>query len=186
MHPQLKAIAADLDRARAELDALIRFPDPHWTRRPEPGAWSAAECVEHLNLTSEMMLQRMDEGFSEARARSGGAPARYRRDFAGLLLSLAVAPGGRLRTRTTSSFVPDADLDPVSVRSRFHEVQDDLLERLRSAEGLPLNAVRIHSPFDARVRYNLYSAFVVVSRHQLRHLLQAGRALATVTGRHED
>lgn len=186
MHPQLQAIAGDLDRARADLDALTRFPDPHWTRRPEPGAWSAAECVEHLNLTSEMMLQRVDEGIAAARARGGGPPARYRRDFPGFLLSLAVAPGGRVRTRTTSSFVPDPDPDPESVRSRFRELQDELNERLSRAEELPLNAVRIHSPFDARVRYNLYSAFIVVSRHQLRHLLQAERALTTVTGRGGD
>ena len=42
---------------------------------------------------------------------------------------------------------------------------------MRSAEGLPIDHVHVDSPFDARVHYNLYSTFVIVPRHQLRHIV---------------
>jgi len=35
--------------------------------------------------------------------------------------------------------------------------------------------VRVTSPFNARVRYNLYACFTILPRHQHRHLWQAER-----------
>ena len=43
----------------------------------------------------------------------------------------------------------------------------------RAADGLPLGKVKVASPFDPRARYNLYSCFVILPRHQVRHLEQA-------------
>jgi hypothetical protein len=53
---------------------------------------------------------------------------------------------------------------------------------VHEAEGLPLHRVKIVSPFNARVRYNLFSALSILPRHQHRHLWQAelaGRSLAS-------
>ncbi len=181
MHPQLEELVSEFGAASSQLDVLTRFPDPHWTRRPRPGSWSAAECIAHLNLASEAYLPRLDEGLSAARQRGGAAPTRYRRDPFGWLLSLTVGPAGRVRMRTSSAFVPPPDEDPAALRARFDELQEELLVRLRRADGLPLQAVRIPSPFDARARYNVYSAFLICVRHQFRHLAQAERALEAVT-----
>jgi len=38
-----------------------------------------------------------------------------------------------------------------------------------------LSQVRVTSPFNARVRYNLYACFTILPRHQHRHLWQAER-----------
>ena len=43
----------------------------------------------------------------------------------------------------------------------------------RAADGLPLGKVKVPSPFAAGARYNLYSCFVILPRHQVRHLEQA-------------
>lgn len=53
---------------------------------------------------------------------------------------------------------------------------------MREADGLPPGCLRIASPFDARLRYNLYSALSILPRHQRRHLWQAERALEAAAG----
>jgi hypothetical protein len=51
------------------------------------------------------------------------------------------------------------------------------------ADGLPLTAVKIQSAFNAKVRYNVFSALSILSVHQHRHLGQAERAAAAVVER---
>ena len=51
-----------------------------------------------------------------------------------------------------------------------------MIAGVRQADGLPIDDVKIVSPFDDRVKYNLYAALTLVPRHQHRHLLQAERA----------
>jgi hypothetical protein len=38
---------------------------------------------------------------------------------------------------------------------------------------LPLHRVRITSPFNSKLRYNVYAALVLLPRHQERHINQA-------------
>jgi hypothetical protein len=47
---------------------------------------------------------------------------------------------------------------------------------VRAADGLPIDAVKITSPVDARARYNVFAALSIMARHQHRHLWQAEQA----------
>ena len=57
-------------------------------------------------------------------------------------------------------------------------MQHRLIDLARAARGIDLGRLRIISPFDKRVRHNLYSAFRIVAAHQRRHLWQAEQAVA--------
>jgi len=59
------------------------------------------------------------------------------------------------------------------IRATFESLQAEQIAILQAADGLPLQKVRINSPFDPRVRYNLFSALTILLRHQHRHLWQA-------------
>lgn len=184
MHPQLEEVSEELRAASGRLGSLAEsLPDDLWRTRPTPDRWSASECVAHLNITSEMFLPLLREGVGEARARGEPAPARYRRDPLGWLLWRTMGPPVRMRTKTPAAFVPTADEAPGQVRAEFERLQAELQDIVRDADGLPLQAVKITSPFDARARYNLYSALTVVARHQHRHLWQAEQAGAALQNR---
>lgn len=181
MHPQLEAIDDELGAASERLSALAAsLLDERWRVRPTPGSWSASECVAHLNITSQMFLPLLRRGVGEARELRAGAPKRFRRDPLGWLLWRTMGPPVRLRVKTGAPFVPTGDDAPASIRAGFDRLQTELREVLADADGLPLQAVKITSPFDARARYNLYSAFTIIARHQHRHLWQAERAGAAL------
>jgi DinB superfamily len=177
VHPQLEAVAAELEAARARVHAIDRrLSSEAWQRRPSAGQWSAAECVVHLNLTAEAMLPRFRAGLEEARRIGQVTPARYRRDVVGWLIWKSVQPGGRIKTKTVASFVPTADRPPREIIAGFDRLHEDLIEVTRQSDGLAVDRVKVQSPFNERVRYNLYSALTITATHDHRHLLQAERA----------
>ena len=67
---------------------------------------------------------------------------------------------------------------PSILIEEFDHLQTAQLESVARADGLPLERVRVTSPFNARVRYNLYSCFTILPRHQHRHMWQAERVWA--------
>ena len=184
MHPQLAAVAAEFESAQRRLHALARdLPESSWAARPDPTRWSVAECVAHLNLTSRAYLPLLDDGLARARSLGRPAPGRHRRDPVGWLLWRTMGPPVRRgRVRTIPAFVPSGDLPRTAVLAEFDRLQAEQLARTRAADGLPLGAVRVASPINARVTYNLYACLTILPRHQHRHLWQAEEAWRALTG----
>lgn len=56
--------------------------------------------------------------------------------------------------------------------------QNEQIKCVQDADGMPLGKVKIASPFNAKLHYNVYSALSILPRHQHRHLQQAERAVA--------
>lgn len=174
MHPQLTAVVDELREALGRLHTLAAdVPPERWAERPDPDRWSAGECVAHLNLTTEAYLPVLREALAEARALGKPAPRRYRRDPVGWLLWATMGPPVRVRTKTPARFVPSGARPAAELLGDFERLQAVLIDVVREADGLPLQEVRIVSPFDPRGRYNVYSALTILPRHQHRHLWQA-------------
>ena len=153
-----------------------------WNRHPEPGGWSAADCVEHLNLTSRAYLPLFRDAIVEARQLRGGPVTQYRKDSLGWFMTQMIGPMrhiGKLRLmkiKTTPPFVPRGGQSRTELLSEFVRLQADMITQIRTADGLALDKIKIVSPFGGRVKYNAYSAIVIVARHQHRHIDQAERA----------
>lgn len=180
MHPQLQMIAREFEQAQQRLERLAtRLPDELWPVRAHPERWSVSECIAHLNLTGSAFLPAVRNALREARSLDRPAPRRYRRDPLGWLLWRTMGPPVRLRVRTAAAFVPTDAATPAELRSAFDRLQAEQIECVREADGLPLQLVRIASPFEARVRYNLFAALTILPRHQHRHLWQAEQVAAT-------
>ena len=180
MDPQLNVLAGDLKSAEQRLHALsANLSRDEWGRRPGATRWSPAECIAHLNLTSEALLPALRAGVEAARGRER-AGSRYRRDLIGWMLSKVVAPSGGVRTRTVPALMPTIERSPDGLVADFERLQTEMLSCVRAADGLPIDQIKLVSPFDARLKYNLYAALTLVPRHQHRHLLQAERAAGLV------
>jgi hypothetical protein len=175
---QLDAVVRELEDARERAHRLARGLDAAtWTRRPPGGGWSVSECVQHLTLSSEAFLGRLQDAVTEARAKGLAAKAPYRLDVLGRLLCWMLEPPYRLRVKTSPPFVPGAQAPVTEVLGEFDRWQEALVACVRSAEGLAIDRVRVASPFGARARYSVYSSFRIIPVHQRRHLWQAEQLL---------
>jgi hypothetical protein len=178
MQRQLRAVVAHLEAERDHLHAVAaRTPEERWSTRAHAGRWSVAECVAHLNLTSQAFLPLLRAALAQAPA-TGNAAYTLRRDLAGYLLGYAVGPmpralRARMRFRTSAGFVPTGNAPRAKTVAEFDNLQTQLIAFARESDGRAIDRVRISSPFDARAKYNVYSALVLLPRHQERHLIQA-------------
>jgi hypothetical protein len=178
MHPQLQSIVAEFENGRDRLHRLADVvPPERWTVRPGPERWSVAECIGHLNLTTvafrPLVEQALEQGRSLPPSQHVGS---YSRGIVGSLLWWALSRPGRFRTRTAAAFVPRATQPVEALVAEFDRLQEEQIGWVRAADGLPLGVIRVASPFNSRVRYNLYAALSVLARHQQRHLWQAEAA----------
>jgi hypothetical protein len=180
MHPQLGAIITEFENGRGRLHRLVEVvPADRWVQRPalrgrEPERWSVAECIAHLNLTTRalrpLVEQALEQGRRLPRSQHSGS---YSLGLMGGLVWWALSRPGRFRTKTTPAFVPGPIESVPALVEEFDRLQDEQIGWVRAAEGLPLGVLRIASPFNARLRYNLYAALSILARHQQRHLWQA-------------
>lgn len=146
------------------------------TRRPASGGWSVAEILQHLILTADAMLPLIEGALAklEREGRKSTAPAGL--GIMGWLLVKALEPPPRMKSKTSKPFEPVAVGDPQTLASRLAETNARLTAAIDRATGLATTTVKVASPFNASVKYNVYAALRITLVHARRHLWQA-RAL---------
>ncbi len=178
---QLAMIASERDRLDERVRRLLgATPDSRWTVRNDPAAWSVAECFAHLNLTSAAMVPRLRAVWPEARV-LGAAPERYKASIVGAILAAMVGPVPRVgrfrlgRVKTPAPFIPQGALPRETIMTEFAEWQSAERSLLHQAASMPVDRVRIESPFAPGMFYDGYSSLRILVRHELRHVDQAER-----------
>lgn len=174
VNPQLSVIAEDYLAALDRLRSLEKkIPNDRWAVRPDPHRWSVSECVAHLNITSRLFIPELERAIDEARLLPVAPAKRYRKDPVGWLLWKIMPPPVKLRAKAPSRFNPEMPSDKGESIKEFELLQEAQVGLLRQANGLPIDQVRVPSPFSRKVSYNLFAAFSILPLHQHRHLWQA-------------
>ncbi len=171
-------IEQELNETTQRARRLIDTTEPRlFTVRPHPSSWSAAECLAHLSLASESFLPVLRNAIEDGRKRGLNGDSRPSMDLLGKILKWFLEPPVRKRVKTRAPFVPRAVRARAEAMGEFAALQAQLIEILHTARGLAIDKLKIISPFDSRIRYNIYSAFRIVAAHQRRHLWQAEQAI---------
>lgn len=149
-------------------------------KSPAPGSWSAVECIEHLSLSADAYFPVWQQVIATAGPRRAEMDAPYAVDFWGRFLSWILEPPARIRSKTPVPFQP-VDCGKIDdVLNRFLERQERIVGALRRCRGRAIDEVKMASPIDSRIKYSIWSSFVVNAAHQRRHLWQAEQAVARV------
>lgn len=177
----LEDVEKELNEATRRAWTLVQSTDPrHFTVRPNPNSWSAAECLSHLSISTESFLPVLTLAIKDARKRGVVTKKAPKMDVIGRVLRWFLEPPIRAKTKTAAPFVPRSVRAKAEAFGEFASLQSKLGELINAAHGLDLTRLRIVSPFDKRVKYNVFSAFRIVVAHQRRHLWQAEQAVAAL------
>ena len=179
---KLASIRGELNETTARLHRLVdTLDETTWGRSPAVGKWSAARCIDHLNLTSLAYLPLLRAAFKDARTQGLFAKdPSYALDLWGWLLFKAVEPSPRYRMKTPDAFVPPTIEPKDKVVAEYEALQRELVAVLEEAADLALEKIKIVSPFNAKVKYHAYTAFRLIPTHQRRHLWQAEQVLRSL------
>jgi len=177
-HVQLAELRQQFNECSATAEKLIAsISENKVNLRANDGAWSMAECIAHLTSTTAIYLPMMNSALQDAPA--GDGP--YKMDWRGWMLKWILEPPYRTKVKTIPSLEPRLS-DPRRVLPDFLASQQEFLSAMQMWNGRALDKVFITSPFNKRLRYNIYSLFNVVAAHQRRHLFQAQRVKDALRG----
>lgn len=178
----IEGVEKELNDATQRAWTLVQSTDGRlFTVRPNTSSWSAAECLSHLSISTELFLPVLQTAIDDARKRGRANTKRQpKMDVIGRVLRWFLEPPIRQRLKTSAPFVPRSVRAKAEAFGEFAALQSKLAEQIAAARDLDLNKIKIVSPFDKRVRFNVYSAFRIVIAHQRRHLWQAEQAVASL------
>jgi hypothetical protein len=175
----IEQVETELNEATRRAWSLVHSTDGRlFTVRPHVGSWSAAECLSHLSISTELFIPVLNQALEDARKRKLLSTRIPKMDLLGRVMRWFLEPPIHQRLKTTAPLVPKSVRAKAEAFGEFAALQSKLTEILTSARGVDLQKVKVVSPFDKRIKYNLYSAFRIVVAHQRRHLWQAEQAVA--------
>jgi hypothetical protein len=145
---------------------------------PAPGAWSVAECLDHLNTTNRLYADAIRESIRRGRTDGMTATGPFRLGWFERKFAESLEPPVKFRFKAPSSFRPPPQRPMELVLAEWEALHNRLLDLATDAEGLHLTKVRMHSPGSRWLKVSLLGAFSVIPPHDRRHLCQAEQTLA--------
>ncbi|MEW6319477.1 MAG: DinB family protein [Acidobacteriota bacterium] len=183
---ELQVLVDALNAIDRDARALVEGLSPEegaW--RPAPGAWSVAECLDHLATANRVYLAAMDPPAARAlaagRARRGPArPGVIGRWF---VRSLEPPPRRIYRSKAPRLIRPRQAPPLADAVDAFFASQEAVRRFIRSYATLDLSRIRFPNPFVPGVRFRLATGLHVIAAHDRRHLWQARRVREALSGR---
>ena len=162
------------EEVRLRLEPLS---DAQFSWRPAEGKWSVAECLEHLAITTGLMLTNVRPAIDKGRAAgvTGNPPFKFGW-LGGWFVTMMEKPGKRPMP-SPKNFVPPSQLVRSAVTGKFAAVQQELRDAIESTPGLALEKLKAKSAASGGgwIRLNLAAWIASTLAHQRRHVAQALR-----------
>jgi DinB superfamily len=181
MNTNSKNLLNDLSATTIGIINTIATQIPHERlfQKPAPEKWSAAECLEHLNLYGDFYLPAMQQAIETSLAKGLTAKEKYASSWLGDYFVRTMQPKNGQVTRTMKTFKdknPTHLATPPEVLQRFMKQQSDLLAIIKSAQHTDLQRIKIPLTIPyLKLRLGDVLRFVVA--HNERHVLQALNAV---------
>jgi hypothetical protein len=175
-HAELVALDAGFDAAERDARALVAdLSEAMGTWRPAPGAWSVAECLDHLATANRIYLQAMRSPAARASAegRHRRGPARPGLIGGWFVRTLEPPVKPRFKMKAPKSIRPRPAPPLADARDAFIASHHDVRAFLHQYADIDLAGVRFPNPFIRGIRFSLATGLYVVEAHERRHLLQA-------------
>jgi len=154
-------------------------PDEELTTPPAPGAWSAVQCLDHLNTVGWLLLERMEPVLQDAMQNGPRGTPPFRYGVVSRWFVRLMDPNDSFSIPAPSSYAPDPTntLRPNETVHAFLSLQDAFADCIVQAEGVDLRAVRVGSPAMPLLRISAGAWMEATILHEARHLQQAQAAI---------
>ncbi len=187
--PQKAELPADIAELITSLQAASRsaeelvasVPIELLQSPPQPGAWSAAQCLAHLAVTNFTYVAAMRTAVKPAlHLRNHERSGPLRPGFPTRLFLNHLEPPVRKRVRAPEAIQPPVRVDGRAALKEFLRSQDAAIELLQECRHLDLNRIRFPNPFVPGLRFTVGAGFLIIAAHNRRHLWQAAQVRTAV------
>ena len=176
-----------LDEIRAEVDAVNEeaqkvcagLTEEQLGWRPQPGKWSIAENLVHLNITTQLYVPHIQKALSRAREKGLAGNGSFDLGVIGKWFVVDyLEPPFRMKSKAPKVIRPMLQGPAMDALPQFLRSQELFMKQVEAAEGVDLGRAVFVSPFSTLFRMKFVAALAAVPAHARRHLWIAGKIRA--------
>ncbi len=159
------------DQHATNLVAGLTVEQLNWS--PGQGGWSVGQCLHHLYVTNQVYLPAISNSLD-------GRPTCVVQDitpgwFARWFIRTYAEPLPKgKRSRAPRKSTPNQRIES-SILDSFLRTNQTARDLVRRASDYDVNRIRFKNPFVPLLHFTVGTGLEILSKHQCRHLLQAGR-----------
>lgn len=161
---EVAAINADAQR----LCAGLTEEQLGW--RPQPGKWSIAENLAHINVGTQTYLPAIQRSLDQARAKGMTGRGSFDLGITGKWFVSYLEPPFKVKTKAPKMIQPLLQGPATETLPQFLRCNEVFLKYVDSAEGVDLGRAVFISPLASILHMKLIAAFATITAHDRRHL----------------
>lgn len=139
------------------------------------GAWSIAQCLDHLNSYGDFYLPHIKKALNENNKQAFSSS--FKSSWLGTYFTNMMRPHSGKKYKAFKKHVPKQELDAAAVVAEFIHQQELLLSYLEMAKQNDLNTIKIPISISPFIKLKLGDVFQFIIAHNERHIEQAKRNL---------
>jgi len=171
MHKSLDDIRSEVAAINADARRLCAgLAEEQLGWRPQPGKWSIAESLAHLNVTTQTYLPAIQRSLDQARAKGMTGSGSFDLGITGKWFVSYLEPPFKMKTKAPKMIQPLLQGSATEALPQFLRCNEVFLKHVDAAEGVDLGSAVFISPFASILRMKLIAAFATVTSHDRRHL----------------
>ena len=152
-------------------------------KKPSTDSWSAAECFQHLLFTNGGYLEHFNEVVGKSqdadkiKTFSHSSMHPFKHTFWGKFIIYFVKPSTKMKSKTSKPFNPSFSKVEPDVVQKYLSHNDELITAISKLRNLDLKKLKMPSPINEKIKYNLGDAIKILVLHDQRHIQQAERTV---------
>ena len=177
----IDSLQQDVRYTLAQAEQLKQIPEGEMLQQPQPGKWSIAQVLEHLNGYNRYYLTEMEKALQGNRV---SVAAVFKPGFIGNYFTNLMQPkedgtiAKKMSAPTEYNFGPD--LDAAKVLNEFISGQQKLIILFDKARKADIGGLKVPISISRWIKLKLGDSFRFLVAHQLRHFMQIERVKGVV------
>lgn len=175
----LTQLQSDIRQIILQAEKLKALSSEHLQQTPQPGKWSVAQVLEHLNMYARFYTKAIEEKIT---GREGTAKTAFKTGWLGNYFYNMMLPQNgavKKKMKAPKKAVPVAQPNGPQMLHEFIAHQHQLLNLLQICKTVSLNT-RIPISISKFIKLKLGDTFRFITAHEQRHFLQIERAVQAV------
>jgi len=170
----LSAVLADLDDSDEKARRIVaEISDAQATWQPREGAWSIAQCLDHLSRTNIVYAGALKAALSAADLLAEGFKTQIKPGWLSRHFLRAIEPPPKGKISAPKKIHPAQRPDKGKALESFLRSQNDVREVVATSAKFNVNRIRFRNPFVRSIRFTVGTGLLIISAHDRRHLWQA-------------
>jgi hypothetical protein len=146
------------------------------------GAWSAMQCLGHLNAYGNYYLPAIEKAIKEAKEQNKPRSETFTPGWLGNYFTNLMMPNENgvpsKKMKAPKNYTTNNEGDSDCTIAKFIDQQEEMLQLLEEAKYIDLNTIKIPISIAKFIKLKLGDVFMFLIAHNIRHVKQAERAIA--------